>query len=79
MRGLLGEPVMVGGQTLVWPRGSLPGYRPRPTPLPGWAWSGTLHSLVFKFFFSFLFFSLNLKRRGGDEGEGLAREQQQVC
>lgn len=65
MRGLLGEPAMVGGQTLVWPRGSLPGYRPRPTPLPGWAWSGTLHSLVFKFFFFFLFYFFLLISKGG--------------
>lgn len=43
----------------------------RPAPVPGWAWSGTLHSLVFKLLFFFgLFFSFNLKRRGQGQGRG---------
>lgn len=59
-------------------RWSLAGHRL--APVPGWAWSGTLHSLVFKLFFFFglfFFFSFNLKRRGQGQGRGLGREQQQ--
>lgn len=73
--GHMGSPGWAAQEGRLWYGPLEPGWA-RPTPMPGWAWSGTLHSLVFNFFLPF-FFSFNLKRQGRGQGGGLGREQQQ--
>lgn len=68
-----------GGRLWYGPGGACLGTGPDPHPCQAGPGPALYIHWFLIFFFNFLFFSLNLKRRGGDQGEGLAREQQQVC